>query len=102
VNNTDERVIDEMPASRYMTKTKENYKTAMELLEVAFNELDSLEYADLMEDWTLNIRDWRNRPLASWQEIEMLVGELEGLGVERSILGEVFGIETNSERWLFD
>ena len=101
MNNTDERVIDEMPVSRYKKKTKENYETFKELFEVARNELHLGEFVALKNRWYFGLFSSVHGE-ASWQDIESLVGEIEGLGVERSILGEVFGIETNSERWLFD
>ena len=101
MNNTDERVIDEMPVSRYKEKTADNYKTFTELFEVARNELPIGEYVSLRKSWSEIAYHWMP-DLASWQDIEMLVGELEGLGVERSILGEVFGNEPSEERWLFD
>ena len=108
MDNTDKRVTDslepftnEMRVSGYKKKTKENYKTFKELFEVARNELHLGEFVALKNRWYFGLFSSVHDE-ASWQDIELLVGELEGLGVERYILGEVFGIDTSSERWLFD
>lgn len=88
------------------TYTRDNYKTLIELLEIAESELDAKDLKWLKSEWTLDPPGFASGDRlphyrATWKDIEIFVWQLEGCGVDRYTIGEVFGIDPSAEPWIF-
>ena len=98
-----------------------NYDKLMELFEVARQEVSEAKYDEIRHEWFECGEDNEKCPtgilggvvkdtdergnwtaLASWHDIEMFVGWLQDYDIDRSTIGEVFGVDPSEEPWLFD
>ena len=108
-------------ANYNLKESTDHYDRLMELFEVARQEVSEEKYDEIRHEWFECGEDNEKCPtgilggvvkdsdergqwtaLASWHDIETFVGWLQDYDIDKSIIGEVFGVDPSQERWLFN